>query len=77
MRHGPLFGFLFLMWLLILVGGGIAVVVLGPISITGFGEWDSLITSFVKATMAVLLSLLWVVILAKMKNFIFKRTFNF
>ena len=52
MTQGPLLGFLFLMWLLILVGGGIAVVILGPISITGFGELDSLITSFVKATIS-------------------------
>ena len=77
MTQGPLLGFLFLMWLLILVGGGIAVVILGPISITGFGELDSLVTSFVKATIAILLSVLWIVILTKMKNFIFRRTFNF
>jgi hypothetical protein len=42
MMHGSLFGFLFLMWVLIIIGGAIAVVILGPISITGYGEFKSL-----------------------------------
>lgn len=75
--NGSLFGFLFLMWILILIGGGIAVVVLGPIAITGFGDYDPLLTSFVKATIAIILSLLWVLVLTKLKNLIFRRTFNF
>ena len=33
-----LYGFLFAMWVLILIGGGIIVTILGPISITGFGD---------------------------------------
>jgi len=77
MIHGQLFGFLFLMWILIIIGGGIAVTILGPISITGFGEFDPLLNSIIKGVIAIGLSILWVLILAKMKNFIFKKTFNY
>jgi hypothetical protein len=75
--HGPLFGFLFLMWILIIIGGAIAVTVLGPISITGFGEFSPWINSIVKAVIAIGLSIVWVLILTKMKNFIFRKSFNF
>ena len=75
--HGQLFGFLFLMWVLIIIGGGIAVTVLGPISISGYGELDPLINSIIKGVIAIGLSIIWVLILAKLKNFIFKKTFNY
>jgi len=42
-----LYGFLFGMWILILVGGGIVVTILGPISISGFGELNWFIGSVV------------------------------
>lgn len=77
MIHGPLFGFLFLMWILILIGGGIAVIILGPISISGYGDFDQLLNSLVKGGIAIGLSIIWVLILSKLKNFIFKKTFNF
>ena len=77
MIHGQLFGFLFLMWILILIGGGIAVTILGPISISGYGEYDELLESILKGIIAIGLSIAWVLILAKLKNFIFKKTFNY
>ena len=77
MIHGQLFGFLFLMWILILIGGAIAVTILGPISISGFGEFDSLLNSVVKGITAIGLSILWILILNKMKNLIFRKTFNY
>jgi len=77
MIHGQLFGFLFLMWILILIGGGIAVTILGPISISGYGEYDPLLNSILKGSIAVGLSIVWVLILVKLKNFIFKKTFNY
>ena len=77
MIHGQLFGFLFLMWILILIGGGIAVAILGPISISGYGEYDALLSSILKGIIAIGLSIAWVLILAKLKNFIFKKTFNY
>ena len=75
--HGQLLGFLFLMWVLIIIGGAIAVVILGPISISGFGEFDPLINSIVKGIIAIGLSIAWILILTKMKNLIFRKTFNY
>jgi len=77
MMHGKLFAFLFLMWVLIIIGGAIAVVILGPISISGFGESDPLINSIFKGTIAIGLSIAWILILTKMKNLIFRKTFNY
>jgi len=68
-----LFGFLFAMWLLILVGGGIVVTILGPISVSGFGEFDMFIGSVIKAIVAILLVVIWILILSKLKNLIFKK----
>ena len=61
------------MWILILVGGGIAVTILGPFSISGFGEFDWLIGSVIKAIVAILLVVLWILILSKLKNWIFRK----
>ena len=77
MMHGQLLGFLFLMWVLIIIGGAIAVVILGPISISGFGEFDPLINSIVKGIISIGLSIAWILILTKMKNLIFRKTFNY
>ncbi len=72
MKSG-LFGFLFAMWLLILVGGGIVVTILGPISVSGFGEFDMFIGSIIKAIVAIILVVIWILILSKLKNLIFKK----
>ena len=76
MIHGQLFGFLFLMWVLILVGGGIAVTILGPINISGYGEFDGLVSSIIQGAIAIGLSIIWVLVLNKLKNMIFRKTFN-
>jgi uncharacterized membrane protein len=68
-----LFGFLFAMWILILVGGGIVVTILGPISVSGFGEFDMFIGSVIKAIVAIILVVIWILILSKLKNLIFKK----
>ncbi len=72
MKSG-LFGFLFAMWCLIIVGGGIVVTLLGPISVSGFGEFNWFISSVIKAVVALLLVVIWILILSKIKNFIFKK----
>ena len=72
MKSG-LYGFLFAMWILILLGGGIVVTVLGPISVTGFGELNWLIGSAIKAVIAIILVVIWILILSKLKNWIFKK----
>jgi len=68
-----LFGFLFGMWILILVGGGIVVTILGPISISGYGEFNWFIASVIKAIVAIILVVIWILILSKLKNWIFKK----
>lgn len=72
MKSG-LFGFLFGMWILILVGGGIVVTLLGPISISGFGEFNWLVASVIKAIVAIILVVVWILILSKLKNWIFRK----
>ena len=72
MKKG-LFGFLLGMWILIILGGGIVVLILGPISITGFGDMDWFLSSTVKAFIALILVAAWILILSKLKNWIFKK----
>ena len=73
MREFPFFGFLFSMWLLMLIGVGIAVIILGPISITGFGELNGMISSGIKGLVAIVLVVLWIITLSKVKNKIFQK----
>jgi hypothetical protein len=61
------------MWGLIIVGGGIVVTILGPVSISGFGEFDWFIASVIKAVIAIVLVVIWILILSKIKNWIFKK----
>ena len=65
------------MWGLMLVGGGIIVKFLGPLSISGFGEFDLLVSSIIKMIIAVFLVVLWLIILLKLKNWIFKKEIKF
>ena len=68
-----LFGFLFVMWALIIAGGGILVAILGPFSISGYGDLDLLLTSILKAIITIILVVIWVLVLSKLKNWIFKK----
>ena len=61
------------MWGLIIAGGGIVVTILGPITISGFGEFDWFIASVIKAVIALVLVVIWILILSKIKNWIFKK----
>lgn len=61
------------MWILIIAGGGIVVTLLGPISISGFGELDWFISSVIKAIIAIVLVVIWILILSKLKNMIFRK----
>ncbi len=75
MKSG-LYGFLFAMWVLIIIGGGIMVVLLGPFTIQQFGEFHWIIASGIKVTIALILVVIWIVILSKLKNWIFKKELN-
>ncbi len=68
-----LFEFLFAMWILILLGGGIMVTILGPFSIQQFGDFNLIIASGIKVAIAIILVVLWIVILTKLKNWIFRK----
>lgn len=70
---GSIFVFIGIMWILIIIGGGIIVTILGPISVTGYGELDQIFSSGIKALIAVILVVIWILILSKMKNWIFRK----
>jgi hypothetical protein len=72
-----LYGFLFAMWGLIIIGGGIMVVLLGPFSIQQYGNFHWIITSGIKVTIALVLVVIWILILSKLKNYIFKKELKF
>ena len=68
-----LFGFLLAMWALMLLGGAVAVVVLGPFSISGYGSLDPVLTSAAKAAIAVSRVTAWVLVLSRVKNWMFRK----
>jgi len=65
-----IYGFIFVMWILILTGGGIVVELVGPISLSE--DIEPIITSGVKVLLAMFLIFIWVFTLTKIKNWIFK-----
>jgi hypothetical protein len=74
MGQSVIFLFVAVMWGLMLAGGGILVIVVSQISIQGYGEqFDFLIGSIIKATIALILVVVWVLVLTKMKNKIFQK----
>ena len=72
-----LYGFLFAMWILIIIGGGIMVVLLGPFSIQQYGDFHWIIASGIKVTIALVLVVMWILILSKLKKWIFKKELKF
>jgi len=65
-----IYSFIFTMWILIIIGGGLVVVFVGPITFAT--DVEPIITSGVKVLLALFLIFIWVFILAKLKNWIFK-----
>ena len=76
MKFG-LYGFLFAMWSLIIIGGGIIVILLGPFSIQQYGDFHWIIASGIKVSVALILVVIWILILSKLKNYIFKKELKF
>ena len=72
----PLFSFIFAMWVLIIIGGGLMVVFIGPLSFSGDVQLDPLINSGVKVLIAMILIFIWVLALLKIKNWIFRKIVN-
>lgn len=65
-----IYAMLVMMWLLIIAGGGIAVLVLGSLALDGV---DPLLTSALKGAVAIGMVVAWVVVLSRMKNWVFGR----
>ena len=65
-----IYSFIFTMWILMLIGGGVVVLVVGPISLSE--DIEPIITSGVKVLLAIFLIFIWIFTLTKVKNWIFK-----
>ena len=72
----PIFSFIFVMWILIIIGGGLMVVFIGPLSFSGDSDLDPLINSGAKVLIAMILIFIWIVALLKIKNWIFRKITN-
>ena len=67
-----IYSFIFTMWILILVGGGLITLIIGPFSLGSIGGIDPMILSGIKVGLALVLIFIWVFVLTKIKNWIFK-----
>ncbi|MBI3641689.1 MAG: hypothetical protein HY222_04765 [Thaumarchaeota archaeon] len=68
-----IFLFVFVMWILIIVGGGLLISIIAPLTISGYGKFDSILDSGIKALIAIILVIAWIFILSKIKNWIFHK----
>lgn len=73
MKGIQIFLFIFVMWILIIVGGGLLVSIVAPMTINGYGKLGSILDSGVKALIAMILVVVWIFTLSKIKNWIFHK----
>ncbi len=69
----PIFIFVFVMWILMIIGGGILVLTIAPISVSGYGDLDGVLSSGLQAIIAIILVIIWILVLSKMKKGIFHK----
>ena len=69
---GKIYSFIFTMWILMLVGGGLITLIIGPLSLGSIEGIDPIILSGIKVGFALVLIFVWIFILTKVKNWIFK-----
>ena len=67
-----IYSFIFTMWILMLVGGGLMALVIGPFSLGSIEDINPIILSGIKVGIALVLIFVWIFILTKVKNWIFK-----
>jgi len=67
-----IYSFIFTMWVLILIGGGLMVTIIGPFSLGCIVGVNPIILSGIKVGIALDLIFIWVFTLTKIKNWIFK-----
>jgi len=65
-----IYSFIFVMWILMLIGGGLVIIFVGPFTLAP--DIDPIITSGVKVIIALFLIFIWLFTLTKVKNWIFK-----
>ena len=68
-----IFSFIFVMWILIIFGGGLMVLFVGPLSFSDDGDLNPLVNSGFKVLIAMILIFVWVSALLKIKNWIFRK----
>ncbi|HIA09908.1 MAG TPA: hypothetical protein EYN75_02475 [Candidatus Nitrosopelagicus sp.] len=57
---------------MVLFGGGLMVLIIGPLSLGSIGGVDPIILSGIKVGIALVLIFIWIFTLTKIKNWIFK-----
>jgi len=72
-----IFSFIFIMWILILFGGGLMTLFVGPLSLTGIVDSNSILASGLKVLIAMMFILIWIFLLLKIKNWIFRKSVNY
>ena len=65
-----------LLMFLIIIGGGLMVVFIGPLTFSGDNDLDPIINSGAKVLIAMILIFIWVFSLLKIKNWIFRKIAN-
>ena len=70
--NGKIYSFIFTMWILMLAGGGLITLIIGPLSLGSIEGIDPIILSGIKVGLALVLIFVWIFILTKVKNWIFK-----
>lgn len=76
MNNHVIFLFIFVMWILIIIGGGLLVTFTSIISIQGYvtvGPLELYYGSIVKAIIAIILVIIWIYVLIKIKDWMFHK----
>lgn len=76
MNNYTIFSFIFVMWILIIIGGGLLIVFTSMVSIDGYviiGPLELYYASIVKAVIAMILVIIWIYVLTKIKNWMFHK----
>lgn len=63
------YAFLAGMWALMILGGGLAIMVLGPLDVGSENIW---LKPIIKATAAIAMVVLWVLVLVRMMGYVLK-----
>ena len=76
MKNYAIFSFIFIMWILIIIGGGLLIAIISLISLEGYvtaGPLELHYASIVKAMIAIILVIIWIYVLTKIKNWMFHK----